>query len=53
MILVVGATGMLGREICQWLAQRGEPVRALVRMTSATERSNCCEDPILKHASAV
>ena len=38
MILVVGATGMLGSEICQRLAQRGEAVRALVRTTSSTEK---------------
>jgi uncharacterized protein YbjT (DUF2867 family) len=38
MILVVGATGMLGCEICQRLAQRGETVRALVRTTSSTEK---------------
>jgi len=38
MILVVGATGMLGSEICQRLAQRGETVRGLVRTTSSTEK---------------
>lgn len=35
MILVVGATGMVGSEICRRLAGRGVPVRALVRMSSA------------------
>jgi len=34
MILVVGATGMLGSEICRRLAAAGKPVRALVRATS-------------------
>ena len=34
MILVVGATGMLGREICRLLAAQGKPVRGLVRTTS-------------------
>jgi uncharacterized protein YbjT (DUF2867 family) len=34
MILVVGATGLVGRDICQRLAARGDPVRALVRATS-------------------
>lgn len=34
MILVVGATGHLGGEICRRLADRGEAVRGLVRATS-------------------
>ena len=34
MNLVVGATGLLGGEICRLLAAEGEPVRALVRPTS-------------------
>lgn len=38
MILVVGATGMVGSEICQRLAERGEKVRALARVTSSTEK---------------
>jgi uncharacterized protein YbjT (DUF2867 family) len=38
MILVAGATGLLGGEICRLLAQRGHPVRALVRGTSNPER---------------
>jgi uncharacterized protein YbjT (DUF2867 family) len=38
MILVVGATGLLGGEVCRKLASRGEKVRALVRTTSAKER---------------
>jgi uncharacterized protein YbjT (DUF2867 family) len=38
MILVVGATGMVGSEICQRLSRRGEKVRALVRTTSSPEK---------------
>ena len=34
MILVVGATGLLGRDICRRLAAARQPVRALVRRTS-------------------
>jgi uncharacterized protein YbjT (DUF2867 family) len=34
MDLVVGATGILGSEICRRLRERGEDVRALVRKTS-------------------
>jgi len=34
MILVVGATGMVGSEVCRRLAERGRPVRALVRTTA-------------------
>jgi len=32
--LIVGATGLLGSEICRLLAAEGKPVRALVRPTS-------------------
>jgi uncharacterized protein YbjT (DUF2867 family) len=38
MILVVGATGLLGAEICRLLTERGKPVRALVRGTSNPDR---------------
>jgi uncharacterized protein YbjT (DUF2867 family) len=38
MILVVGATGMVGSEICQRLSRRGEKVRALVRTTSSVDK---------------
>jgi uncharacterized protein YbjT (DUF2867 family) len=38
MILVVGATGLVGSEVCQRLMRRGEPVRALVRATSSKEK---------------
>ena len=34
MILVVGATGLVGSEICGQLAARGKQVRALVRATT-------------------
>jgi uncharacterized protein YbjT (DUF2867 family) len=35
MVLVVGATGLVGREVCQKLIRQGEPVKALVRATSS------------------
>ena len=38
MILVVGATGLVGSEICQKLRGRGEAVRAFVRPTSSIEK---------------
>lgn len=38
MILVVGATGLVGQETCRRLAQRGDNVRALVRPTSSPEK---------------
>ena len=38
MILIVGATGMLGGEICRRLAAKGKPVRALVRASSDPAR---------------
>jgi uncharacterized protein YbjT (DUF2867 family) len=38
MNLVVGATGILGTEICRLLRERGKPVRGLVRITSANEK---------------
>ena len=38
MILVAGATGMLGSEIVRRLTARGEQVRALTRVTSAPEK---------------
>ena len=39
MILVAGATGLVGSEVCQRLMRRGEPVRALVRATSSKEKT--------------
>lgn len=38
MILVAGATGVLGGEVCRLLAGRGDQVRALVRATANPER---------------
>src|SRR5215469_266588 len=38
MVLVVGATGLVGNEVCQKLRRLGEPVRALVRTTSSTDK---------------
>ena len=38
MVLVVGATGLVGGEVCERLMRRGEPVRALVRATSSKEK---------------
>jgi uncharacterized protein YbjT (DUF2867 family) len=38
MNLVVGATGVLGAEICRLLTEQGKKVRALVRSTSAKEK---------------
>ena len=38
MVLVVGATGSVGSEVCQKLARAGEKVRALVRRTSSKEK---------------
>ncbi len=40
MILVAGATGLVGNEVCLRLIKRGERVRALVRPTSSTDRIN-------------
>ena len=38
MVLVVGATGLLGSEVCRRLIARGLPVRALVRPTADVAR---------------
>lgn len=38
MVLVIGATGLVGGEVCKKLTQRGEEVRALVRATSSKEK---------------
>jgi uncharacterized protein YbjT (DUF2867 family) len=40
MILVVGATGLLGTPICERLRAEGQPVRALVRRTSSPDKVN-------------
>ena len=38
MVLVVGATGLVGSELCQRLTRRGESVKALVRATSSKDK---------------
>ncbi len=38
MNLVIGATGVLGTEICRLLRERGKPVRGLVRASAAAEK---------------
>ena len=38
MVVVAGSTGVLGFEICRRLRERGQSVRALVRVSSAPER---------------
>ena len=38
MILIAGATGILGSEICRLLAENGKGIRALVRETSDAEK---------------
>ncbi|MGE5261770.1 MAG: SDR family oxidoreductase [Acidobacteriota bacterium] len=40
MLLVAGATGFLGAEICRRLVANQQPVRALVRATSSPEKTN-------------
>jgi uncharacterized protein YbjT (DUF2867 family) len=40
MILVVGATGLLGTRICERLRAEGQPVRALIRNTSSSDKVN-------------
>lgn len=44
MILVVGATGALGGEICRQLTAEGMPVRALVRATSDPGRTGALRE---------
>lgn len=39
MVLVVGATGLVGEQVCRLLRARGTSVRALVRETSAPEKT--------------
>lgn len=38
MVLVIGATGLLGGEVCRRLAAAGKPVRAMVRPTADATR---------------
>ena len=40
MILVVGATGLLGTRVCERLRAEGQPVRAFVRRTSNPDKVN-------------
>lgn len=40
MVLVVGATGLVGSAVCHRLLKRGEKVKALVRVSSAVEKTN-------------
>ena len=44
MYLVVGATGLLGNEVCLRLRQRGESVTALIRPTSSPERMRALQE---------
>ena len=44
MILVVGATGLLGGEICRRLAAKGKPIRALVRGASDQAKVGALRD---------
>src|SRR5690242_2767429 len=44
MILVVGATGLVGSTICKGLAAKGQPVRALVRPTSDPAKVQALKD---------
>ena len=44
MILVVGATGLVGSEVCRRLSAQGTPVRALVRSTAAPARVRVLEE---------
>jgi NADH dehydrogenase len=44
MVLVVGATGLLGSEICRRLAANGTPVKALVRAASDQGKVGALED---------
>lgn len=43
MILVVGATGLLGSEICRRLAQSGQPVRALARVGPSNDKAQALQ----------
>jgi uncharacterized protein YbjT (DUF2867 family) len=44
MLLVVGATGMVGSEICRLLASNGMPFRAMVRESSEPAKVNRLKD---------
>jgi uncharacterized protein YbjT (DUF2867 family) len=44
MILIAGATGMVGTEICRLLSSQGMPVRAMVRESSEPAKLNRLKD---------
>jgi uncharacterized protein YbjT (DUF2867 family) len=44
MDLVVGATGLVGGEVCRRLAAKGEPTRALARVTSDRAKVGALQD---------
>jgi NADH dehydrogenase len=44
MILVIGATGLLGMEVCRALRQRGKEVRALVRSAASEKATQLASD---------
>src|SRR5262245_50626352 len=43
-VLVVGATGVLGMEVCRQLAAAGKQVKGLVRTCSQKEKVNCLHE---------
>ena len=43
-VLVVGSTGVLGGEICRQLNEKGHAVKALVRKTSAPEKTSALKE---------
>ena len=51
MNLVVGATGVLGGEICSRLAKAGKPVRGLVRISSSPERVSALREASVELAT--
>jgi NADH dehydrogenase len=46
MILVIGATGLLGMEVCRALRQRGKEVRALVRSTASGKATQLASEGV-------
>lgn len=51
MILVVGSTGLLGREVCQQLSVAGRAARALVRPSTGPDRLESLRAPNLEFVS--
>jgi uncharacterized protein YbjT (DUF2867 family) len=45
MILVAGASGLVGQEVCRLLTAQGEPVRALVRATTGPDKIEALRRP--------